>query len=88
MFLFSDFQNITEIVEENEVNFTFSKWHDNVTQLAKDTVIMDILYIFLHITHKCQFKASKHLCSSTIYFPLPKFYNKKPYSGTIVVLEF
>jgi len=88
MFLLSDFQNITEIVEESKVNFTFSKWCDNVSKLAKDTVIMYILYVFVHITQKCQFMASKHLCSSTIFFPLPTFYNKRPYSGIIVVLVF
>jgi hypothetical protein len=86
--LFSDFQNITEIVEGRQVNFTSSKWCDNVSKLAKDTVIMNMLYVFLHITQNCQLKASIHLCSSTVFFPLPTFYNKKPYTGTIVVLEF
>jgi len=85
MFFFSDFQNI---VEGRKVNFTSSKWCDNVSKLAKNTVIMNMLYVFLHITQKCQFKPSIHLCSSTIFFPLPTFYNKRPYTGTIVVLEF
>ena len=41
MFFFSDFQNI---VEGRKVNFTSSKWCDNVSKLAKNTVIMNMLY--------------------------------------------